>query len=115
MDRDVHSSGLLQFIVEDAVRDVERHVMLWSDQHARQINDRSSVEQILVNKCLKRIVFTLTLNVFLQQYFQLDADLPTNVSLGNLIDTKRFVVGLPPLPQCGWSVSIFSSPDRIPR
>ncbi|CAF0984747.1 unnamed protein product [Adineta steineri] len=46
----------LQTIVDEAVRDVERHVMLWDDEHARQIDTQSSLQQIV-------------------QYFQLNIDI----------------------------------------
>ncbi|CAF0724903.1 unnamed protein product [Rotaria sp. Silwood1] len=46
----------LQTIVDQAVRDVERHVMLWDDDHARQIDHQSPVQQIV-------------------QYFQLNIDI----------------------------------------
>ncbi|UJR25853.1 hypothetical protein I4U23_007203 [Adineta vaga] len=46
----------LQTIVVETVRDVERHVMLWNDDHAREINDQSSLQQIV-------------------QYFQLNIDI----------------------------------------
>jgi hypothetical protein len=35
-------------IVDEAVRDVERHVMLWDDDHARLIDNQSSLQQIMV-------------------------------------------------------------------
>jgi hypothetical protein len=37
-----------QTIVDQAVRDVERHVMLWDEDHARLIDNQSSVQQIMV-------------------------------------------------------------------
>lgn len=40
----------LKIIVDTALRDVERHVMLWNDEHARSIENQSSLQQILVRK-----------------------------------------------------------------
>ena len=37
-------------MVDEAVRDVERHVVLWDDDHARQICDYSSLQQTVVRK-----------------------------------------------------------------
>lgn len=34
--------------MDEAVRDVERHVMLWDDEHAKLIDRQSSVQQIMV-------------------------------------------------------------------
>ena len=41
--------GPVQIVVDDAVRDVERHVMLWNDDHARQIEPQSALQQIAVS------------------------------------------------------------------
>lgn len=66
----------LKIIVDEAVRDVERHVTLWDDEHARQIDDQSSLQQIVVNKFsisyLRKLLFIL---YFLQQYFELNIDI----------------------------------------
>ena len=45
---------VLKTMVVEAVRDVERHVMLWDDAHARQIDDQSSVQQIVVRRLAYR-------------------------------------------------------------
>ncbi|CAF4982195.1 unnamed protein product, partial [Rotaria socialis] len=52
----VSNDDSLQAIVDEAVRAVERHVMLWNDDHARQIDNLSSIQQIV-------------------QYFQLNIDI----------------------------------------
>jgi len=44
---------MFKTIVDEAVRDVERHVMLWDDDHTRQIDNQSSFQQIVVNRFLK--------------------------------------------------------------
>ena len=36
--------------VEQTVRDVERHVMLWDEDHARLIDNQSSIQQIVVRR-----------------------------------------------------------------
>ena len=43
--------------VDAAVRDVERHVMLWNDGHARQIDSETSFQQIMVIESSRRISF----------------------------------------------------------
>ncbi|CAF2051055.1 unnamed protein product [Rotaria magnacalcarata] len=55
----VSNDDSLQANVDDAVRAVERHVMLWNDDHARQIDNLSSIQQIV-------------------QYFQLNIDINTD-------------------------------------
>jgi hypothetical protein len=42
----------LKVIVDEAVRDVERHVMLWDDDQARLIDNQSSLQQIVVKRKL---------------------------------------------------------------
>ena len=37
-------------MVDEAVRDVERRVMLWDDEHAQVIDRQSSVQQIVVRR-----------------------------------------------------------------
>jgi hypothetical protein len=46
---------MFKTIVDEAVRDVERHVMLWDDDHTRQIDNQSSFQQIVVKRFLKYI------------------------------------------------------------
>jgi hypothetical protein len=45
-----------EITVEQAVRDVERHVMLWDEDHARLIDNQSSIQQIMVRRFKNKIL-----------------------------------------------------------
>ena len=53
-----------QFIVDDAVRDVERRVMLFDDEQARVMDNQSSIEQIVVKRKKKLRLSTQDLFLF---------------------------------------------------
>jgi hypothetical protein len=45
-----------QIFVDEAVRDVERHVMLWDDEQARLMDNQSSLHQIVVKEISELIL-----------------------------------------------------------
>ncbi len=45
-----------QIFVDEAVRDVERHVMLWDDEQARLMDNQSSLQQIVVKEISELIL-----------------------------------------------------------
>jgi hypothetical protein len=64
-----------EITVEQAVRDVERHVMLWDEDHARLIDNQSSIQQIMVRRFYSKILKSLFL---LKEYFQLNIEFNEN-------------------------------------